>query len=317
MTGIGGKVEIARTGIMVTRIGFGTSALASIPSTYGYSVDEERALATLRAVFAGPSNFLDTSRGYGRGRGEQRIGTVIREMGGLPKGFVLATKLDRDHDTNRFTASDARRSLEESLEALGVDHFQIMHLHDPEYVPDLTEVTGRGGAIDELFKMKEEGIVGAVGLAAGTVEIMMPMLRNWDFDAMLTHNRFTLVNRNAQEMIDYCVSKGTSVINAAPFGSGVLAKGADAYKRYAYREAPGHVLDPIRKVEAICRRHGVPLGAAALQFSLRDPRITATLLGVTKPERIEEILEWAEWRIPAALWDELNALPYSTDDPQA
>src|SRR6185295_16877077 len=99
MTRISGKVEIGRTGVMVTRIGFGTSALGGMPGAYGYSVDDEQALATLRAIFAGPSNFLDTSRGYGRGRAERRIGTVIREMGGLPKGFVLATKLDRDHDT--------------------------------------------------------------------------------------------------------------------------------------------------------------------------------------------------------------------------
>jgi D-threo-aldose 1-dehydrogenase len=310
------SVKLGRTGRTVTRIGIGTSAIAGMPDTYGYSVSDDQARTTLRAVFAGPVNFLDTSRGYGRGRAEQRIGAVIREMGGLPLGFVLSTKLDRNYANNHFGAAEARRSLEESLEALGLDRIQIMHLHDPEYVPDLTEVMGRGGAIDELFKMKEEGIVGSVGLAAGDVDVMMPMLRGWDFDVMLTHNRFTLVNRNAEAMIDYCVSKGTAVLNAAPFGSGILAKGTAAYKRYAYRDAPEKVLAPIRKIEAICERYGVPIGAVALQFSLREPRITATILGITRPERIKETLDWANWPVPASLWEEVSALPFSTDNPQ-
>ena len=100
--------------------------------------------------------------------------------------------------------------------------------------------------------MKEEGLADAVGLAAGRVDIMIPMLKDWDFDALITHNRFTLANRNAEEMMDFAVKKGTAVLNAAPYAGGVLAKGSDSYDHYVYQQASDAMLDPIRRIEAIC-----------------------------------------------------------------
>jgi D-threo-aldose 1-dehydrogenase len=125
------------------------------------------------------------------------------------------------------------------------------------------------------------------------------------------------VNRNATPMIDFAVAKGIAVLNAAPYAGGVLAKGSDAFKRYVYQEASDEVLSPVKRIEAVCARHGVPPGAAALQFSMRDPRIASTICGVSKPERVEETIAWAEWKIPAALWDELRSLPFAMDDPEA
>ena len=204
MTGGGmDKVHLGRTGLMVTPVCFGASGLGDMPDTYGYGVDAERAKATVRAIFDGPVNFLDTSRIYGMGRSEERIGAVIRERGGLPAGFVLSSKLDRDPETKVFDAARARRSLELSLRALGLERIGLLHLHDPEHSRSLAEATGRDGALGELFRIREEGLASAVGLAAGTVEMMMPLLRDWDFDALITHNRFTLVNRNAEEMLDF------------------------------------------------------------------------------------------------------------------
>lgn len=301
----------------VSKVCFGTSSLSSMPDTYGYEVSPERAHATVRAIFDSPVNFLDTSRIYGFGRSEARIGDVIRERGGLPKNFVLSTKLDRDPKTNRFDAAQARRSLEESLKALNLDRVQLLHLHDPEHATSLAEITGPDGALPALIKMKEQGLCDAIGLAAGTLDVMMPLLKDWEFDALITHNRFTLVNRNAAPMIDFAAAKGIAVLNAAPYAGGVLAKGTDSFKRYVYQEATAEMLDPVRRVEAACARHGVPPGAAALQFSLRDPRITSTICGVSKPERVRETLEWADWKIPEALWAELSALPFATDDPEA
>jgi D-threo-aldose 1-dehydrogenase len=301
----------------VSKICFGTSSLASMPDTYGYEVSPERAHETVRAIFESKINFLDTSRIYGFGRSEDRIGDTIRARGGLPKNFVISTKLDRDPETNRFDASQARRSLEQSLKALGLERIHLLHLHDPEHARSLAEVTGPGGALPELMKMKAEGLVDAVGLAAGTLEVMMPLLRDWDFDALITHNRFTLVNRNATPMLDFAAAKGIAVLNAAPYAGGVLAKGTDSFKRYVYQEASAEMLDPVRRVEAVCAKHGVPPGAAALQFSLRDPRITSTICGVSRPERVRETLAWADWPIPEALWEELRALPFATDDPEA
>ncbi len=310
-------IKLGRTNLRVTPICFGTSGLGDMPGTYGYAVDEERARATVRAILDGPVNFLDTSRNYGLGRSEARVGAVIKELGGLPPGFVISTKLDRDMETRHFDAARARQSLEESLAALHVDRIQLLHLHDPEHAASLDGINGPNGAIAELFKMKEEGLVDAVGLAAGRIDIMMPMLREWDFDALITHNRFTLTNRNAEPMIALAQERGIAVLNAAPYAGGVLAKGTAEHPRYVYQEASAAMLEPVRKVEAICARHGVPTGPVALQFSMREPRIASTICGVSKPERVTQTLEWARHEVPQAVWDDLAALPFATDDPEA
>lgn len=311
------KVTLGNTGLSVSPICFGTSSLGNMPDTYGYEVGEAQAHETIRTIFDGPTNFIDVSRNYGFGRSEQRIGDVIRERGGLPDGFVVSTKLDRDTKTDKFDAGRARRSLEESLQALGLDKVQILHLHDPEYASSLDDVTGRGGAVAELFAMKEEGLADAVGLAAGRTDIMMPILRDWDFDALITHNRFTLTNRHAEEMIDLAQERGTAVFNAAPYSGGVLAKGSATYRRYVYQDASEEMLAPVHRIEAICAKYHIPPGAAALQFSMRDDRIAATICGVSKPERVAQTLEWAAFPIPGEAWAELLALAYETVDPEA
>jgi D-threo-aldose 1-dehydrogenase len=311
------KVRLGRTDLMVTPICFGTSGLGDMPDTYGYSVGAERAEATMASIFEGPVNFLDTSRIYGMGRSEERIGEALRKRGGAPTGFVISTKLDRDPDTNVFDAKQARRSLEQSLKALGLEQIDLLHLHDPEHSRLPGEATSKEGALGELFRMKEEGLAKAVGVAAGSVTMMTPLLEDWDFDALITHNRFTLVNRNAEAMIDLAHAKGVAVLNAAPYAGGVFAKGSDSYTRYVYQEASDAVLDPIRRIEAICARHGVPPGAAALQFSMRDPRVTSTICGVSKPERVKQTLDWARFPIPDAFWEELKTASFSTDDPEA
>lgn len=308
---------LGTTELDVTELCFGASALGDMPDTYGYSVDEDRARATVNAIFDGAVNFLDTSRNYGMGRSEERIGAVIKERGGLPKGFVLSTKLDRDMETGRFDADRVRRSLDESLTALGLDSIPLLHLHDPEHARDLTEITGEGGALDELFKLREEGLAQAVGLAMGRLDVMEPILRAYPFDALISHNRFTLLNRSASYMFDYAYDNDIAVLNAAPFAGGVLAKGSAAMPRITYQEASDDMLAPVRAIEAVCARHDVPIGIAALQFSLRDPRISSTIVGVSTPERVAQTLERAATKLPEALWDELSALPFSDEDPEA
>ncbi|KAB0678519.1 aldo/keto reductase [Aureimonas leprariae] len=296
---------------------FGTSGLGDMPDTYGYAVGEARADATLAAIFAERPAFLDTSRIYGMGRSEERIGKAIKSLGGLPEGSIISTKLDRDFETGRFDGERARRSLEESLTALGLDRIQIMHLHDPEHCWDLGEVTGKGGALEALVRMKEEGLVEAIGLAMGKVPLMRRLLGDWEFDAIISHNRFTLLNREADELFDEAHGQGTAVFNAAPYSSGILAKGSGQTRLIAYHEASEAQLEVVRRIEAICERHGIAMGAAALQFSMRDSRVTSTICGVTKPERVAETNAWAEAEIPAEAWDELMALPFSKEDPEA
>lgn len=311
------RTLLGNTGLAVSPICFGTAALGDMPDTFGYSVDAERARETVRAIFDSEVNFLDTSRIYGMGRSEERIGEVIRERGGLPDGFVISTKLDRNVETGVFDGAQARRSIEESLKALNLDKVQLLHIHDPEHAASLEQIRGPKGAIAELIKLKEEGLCDAIGLAAGVVETMMPLLADFPFDALITHNRFTLVNRNAAEMMDFAAERGIAVINAAPYATGVLAKGTAAGARYVYQEATEEQLDPIRRIEAICARYEIPTGAAALQFSLRDPRVASTVCGVTKPERVQQTLQWATLTIPEQAWAELMALPFEARDPEA
>lgn len=308
------KVPLAQTGLTIPNVIFGTSGLGGMVQTYGYDVDSERAKATVRAIIEAPTGILDTARIYAQS--ENRIGEVIRERGGLPEGFIVSTKLDRDPDTGRFDAAAARRSLETSLKLLNLDRVDILHLHDPEYVKDPNDYAGPDGSIAELMKMKEEGLTTATGLAAGPVDLMMPLMRDWDFDVVLSHNRYTLMNRNADPLIDLAVSRGMAVWNAAPYGGGLLAKGTAAHPRYAYKTASEEVLEPARQIEAICARYGIPPGAAALQFSMRDPRITATVCGVSRPERVQQTLDWAAVTVPDAAWEELLAVPFTTDNPQ-
>lgn len=301
----------------VSNVCFGTSPLGSMPNTYGYSVDDERAQATIKAMLKLNHCFIDTSRNYGEGRSEQRLGSVFRELGALPEHCVLATKLDRDFETDRMDAARVRRSVEDSLRALNVDRLQILHFHDPEHCADLNDITKSGGAMDELFRLKEEGLVDAVGLAMGDLPLMTQLLRGWEFDALVNHNRFTLLNRQADQMFARAQETGVAIFNAAPFAGGVLAKGSANSGRITYQDVTDDQMAPVRAIEEICARYNVPLGAAALQFSMRDPRITSTIVGVSKPERVTQTVSWAEWPIPEPAWEEFLALPFSTEDPEA
>ena len=305
------KNKIKDTGLEVTELSFGTSSLGSMPDTYGYEVPEDRAQKTLNRFFQGPVNMLDTSRNYAMGESEKRIGN------GWPKDLLLSTKLDRNMDTLILDKNRARESFEESLKTLNVDSVDILFLHDPEYAKDLSDITKKDGAMDELFKIKEEGLAKAVGIAMGKIDIMFPLLKDWNFDVMINHNRFTLINREANEMYDYASSKNIAIFNAAPYAGGVLAKGPDNFKKITYQDATEEKLTPAREFEKVCKKHNVELGAAALQFSLKDKRITSTICGVTSVESIEKNLTWANSKIPDEFWNEISKLSYSNNDPEA
>ncbi|MDE0110671.1 MAG: aldo/keto reductase, partial [Albidovulum sp.] len=248
---------------------------------------------------------------------EELIGEVVRERGGFPEHTILSTKIDRDFETRHLDAARARRSLEISLTKLGVDRIDILHLHDPEHCADLDEIVRKGGAMDELFKMKDEGLASAVGLAMGSVPLMSELLPRWEFDALINHNRWTLLNRTADRMYSDAHDRGIAILNAAPYAGGVFAKGSHRSNRITYQVVTDEAMSPVRRIEEICARHGVPTGAVALQFSIRDPRVASTIVGVSKPERISQSREWADLTVPDACWNEILALPVGNDDPEA
>jgi D-threo-aldose 1-dehydrogenase len=300
--------KLGRTNLDVTNIALGTSPLGSSPKLYGYAVDEERALDTIRAFFAGPLNFADTSNNYGQGRSEQAIGKVIRELGGIPAGKVVATKVDADPETHDFSGDRVRRSAEESLARLGIERFQLLHLHDPDLHMDFATGSRKGGAVDALVALKEQGIAESIGIATGDLRALTDYLNTEVFDVLLSHNKYTLLDRSAEPLMDACVHKGVAFLNAAPYGGGILARGPGATSRYAYREADEVLLQRASELEALCARHGVPLAAAALQFSMRDVRVASTVLGTSSRTRLEQTIALAEQPISEALWEAIERL---------
>src|SRR5262245_10367458 len=160
------------TNLLVTPLSMGFSCLSSMPDVFGYDVSEEQALATLRAFFQSPIKFLDTAAGYGDGESERRIGIVLGELGGLPEGFVLSTKVDRDARTGDFSGEQAGRSIERSLKLLGLDRFQIVFLHDPE-TTTFENIMQPGGAVDVMLRYKEQGVIDHIGVAGGPIDLMI------------------------------------------------------------------------------------------------------------------------------------------------
>jgi D-threo-aldose 1-dehydrogenase len=305
--------RLGRTGIEVTTICIGTSPLASMPSTYGYGVDEEQAVATVLAMFASPITFLDTSNGCGEdGAAERRIGEAIRRAGGLPPQVVLASKVDPDPRTDDFSGDRVRASLEESLERLGVDRLPLLHLHDPERI-SFEEGVAPGGPLEALVALREQGLVDRIGVAGGPVPLLTQYLDTGAFDVVLSHNRYTLLDRSAEAMFRAAAERGLGVINAAPYGGGMLSKGPAVQQRYAYGQGDEGVRRAAEAMAEACERHGVPLAAAALQFSLRAPFVDSTVVGVSSPERVAATLELAQVPIADELWDELERAVPSPD----
>jgi D-threo-aldose 1-dehydrogenase len=220
------KIEtrpLGRTGIEVTSLCLGTSALGSMPKTYGYEVSEQDALATLRRAFAGPVTFVDTSNIYGFGASEKLIGRVLAEIGGLPDGFVLATKVDPDASGD-FSGQRVRESLRESQLRLGLDHIPLVYLHDPEKI-SRDAAMAHDGPVAALKDPHASGEIDHLGVAGGPVDMMRRYVATGLFKVAITHNRFTLVDRSAGPLLDDCAAAGVALLNAAPFGGGMLVKG--------------------------------------------------------------------------------------------
>jgi len=277
---------LGNTSLLVSPLCFGCAPLGDMPETFGFSVAKERAHETLRAAFGSPVNFLDTAASYGDGEAEKRIGEVMRELGGVPPGYVVATKADRDLSTGDFSGEQMRRSVERSLRLLGMDKLPLVYLHDPEHA-SYEDIMAPGGAVEILVGLKEEGVIEHLGVAGGPVDLMIRYVETGIFEAVITHNRYTLINRTAEPLLERAVELSVPLLNAAPYGSGILAKGPDAYARYAYQDAPQEMIETVRGMSEVCTEYGISLAAAALQFSIKDPRVISTIVGLSRPERVQ------------------------------
>ncbi|WP_147915623.1 aldo/keto reductase [Ruania zhangjianzhongii] len=269
--------------------------------------DRADAVATARALLRTEHAMIDTSNAYDGGRSEQVIGRAIADLGGLPAHVQVISKADRDLGTGTFDRDRVLRSFEESTSRLGLDSLPLYQLHDP-YTITVAEAMAPGGAVQGLVELREQGAVGAIGVAAGPSALLTAYLETGAFDAVLSHNRFTLVDRSAADLFDRARRRGIVVFNAAPFGGGMLADGARSGARYAYRDAPAELLAWVQRADEVCARHRVPLAAAALAFSTRQVMISSTVVGLGSQARLTELAALLATPIPEDLWPALDAL---------
>ena len=293
MRGVGGS------GLRVTPVGLGTGSLGNPP--------EEQAVATVHRALDRGVRFFDTAPYYGAGEAERRLG---RALARVPRdSYVLATKVGRLVTTEGGVRYDLSRdavlrSVEESLGRLGLDRVDILHIHDPDDHPR--------EALDEAFpvlaELRAQGVIGAVGAGMNQWEMLAHFARNAPFDCFLLAGRYTLLEQGAlPEFLPLCLERNIAVFLGGVLNSGILATGARPGARYNYDAAPPEVLAHVGRLEAACACHGVPLYAAAMQFPLAHPAITAVLTGAIAPAELDANLDALRLPIPAALWAELRA----------
>ncbi len=296
---------LGTTGLTVSALCLGGGPLGGMPELFGYDVPEANAVSLVRRVFDSPIRFIDTSNGYSQGDSERRIGRAIAAAGGLPPGMVVATKVDaKDGD---YSGRRVRRSVQESIERLGLEHLPVVHLHDPEFHP-FAQLSGAGGAVEALVALRDEGVIGHIGVAGGDVREIRRYVELGVFELLLTHNRWTVVDRSAAELIDVAIARGMGVINGAVYGGGLLADPHGGGTKYGYRPASAETLHAIQSMAELAERNGTDLATVALAWSLSDERLASTVVGFTKPERIERLVAAATLDLPAAFWAELESL---------
>ena len=289
------------TRLTVSAITLGGSPLGSMPDLFGREVHTADAIELVRATLKSPIRTIDTANGYSGGESERRIGVALaqaRADGEVPDDLVVITKVDaKDGD---YSADRVRASVRESKERLGLDTLPLVHLHDPENY----SFESMQPAVEALVALRDAGEVGRIGLAGGPIPEMQRYLALEVFDALLVHNRWTLIDRSAGPIMAQARALGIPVINAAVYGSGVLAD--PTVDRYAY--AP---LTPARRAAvdamvAVCERYSTDIATAALQFSLRDANVATTVIGMSRAARVAETLAAVAQPLPDELFAELE-----------
>lgn len=309
--------------------------LAFTPLAYGAAnvgnlyraLTDEQAAEVLETAWSVGIRYFDTAPHYGLGLSERRLGaflatkprhqfTISTKVGRLlrpnPDGigrlddgndFAVPADLKRVWD---FSADGIRRSLEESLERLGLGSVDILYLHDPER-DDLAADLATG--VPGLVRLREEGLVSAIGLGSMSAEALLAGARTDALDLMMVAGRFTLAEQSAlAAVIPECRERGIGVVTAAVFNSGLLASGSPApTSRYDYGAVPADVLARVGAIAAVCEDFDVELAAAALQYTLREPSVRTVVVGSGRAEQIRQNAARMRAPIPEEFWAALAA----------
>lgn len=309
---------LGRTDVQVTELAYGAAGIGNLFRP----VAEEEAAAAIDAAWDAGIRTFDTAPHYGLGLSERRLGTALRDRprdtytvstkvgrllvhdhgGGddLANGFAVPATLRRVWD---FSADGVRRSLEASLDRLGLDRVDIVLLHDPD---DHAEQ-----ALDEAYpaleRLRGEGVVGAIGLGMNQCPVPTRFLRDTDIDVVLLAGRYTLLEQEGlDELLPEAEARGRSVLIGGAFNSGLLIDPKPG-ATYDYAPAPGPVLDRALRLKAVTERHGVPLRGAALAFPFAHPAVASVLTGARSAEEVRDAVDLLGRPLPPALWDDLRA----------
>ncbi|MGO4586124.1 aldo/keto reductase [Arthrobacter sp. 2RAF6] len=298
------------------KLGFGAAGIGNLYR----AMPDAQAAATVNAAWDAGVRYFDTAPHYGLGLSERRLGAVLSDK---PRSeFTVSTKVGRllvpnaagaDEKDDEgfdvpatskrqwdFSEAGIRRSIEESLERLGLNHVDISYLHDPD-VHDL----GRGisEALPALEKLRADGVVKAIGVGTNSAEAALECIEAADLDLVMLAGRYTLLEQPGVPLLDRCVARGTGVVNVGVFNSGLLARpevSEDAH--YNYARAHRALVERARAFAGVCREFGVELPTAALQFSLRHPAVLNVTAGASSPEQIVANAARMNEDVPEELW---------------
>lgn len=306
--------RLGHSDVEVTALGLGTAPLGGLFS----HVEDADAHAVVRSALDAGLEYVDTAPLYGHGIAERRVGAALA---GIDRSsYVLSTKVGRlildnpDGDSDGFADAppseavydyhpDAvRRSLEESLERLGLDRVDVVFIHDP----DDYEEQALTLAYPVLHDLREQGVVGAIGVGMNQSRIPTRFVRETDVDVVLLAGRYTLLDQSgAADLLPACAERGASVVIGGVYNSGLLADPRPG-STYNYAEAPRDLVTRAQELGAICASHGVPLKAAAIQFPLAHPAIACVLTGARAVAELDENLAMMAYDVPEGLWNDLS-----------
>ncbi len=295
-------VTLGGSGLRVSRIGLGTAPLGDLYT----SVSDTQATRTVHAALDCGITLFDTAPLYGAGKSERRLGAALR---GVPReSYQLSSKVGRVIEPDgsvRFdwTRDGILRSIEASLKRLQTSYLDIVHLHDPDDAEQVAVTV----AYPVLVNLKREGVVRAISAGMNQWQMLERLVDVVDLDCVLLAGRYTLLEQGALDsMLPHCQARCTAVLAAGIYNSGILATGPRVGAKYNYIDAPPEVIRRVEQLAAICERHDVSLHAAATQFPLGHPAVTAILVGAATPIEIMNAVEAYATPIPTQLWHDLR-----------
>jgi D-threo-aldose 1-dehydrogenase len=310
------RKTLGQTGIEVTTVGLGCAYLGSVGEEFG-EFSEERGLQTVWAALEGGIRLIDTAPLYQTTESERMVGRALHERPDLASGVVVETKCCRLREGSDYSYDAAMRSVEGSLRRLQMTRLELLYVHDPPKAA-LDQVMGPGGAVAALRKLQAEGVVGHIGVASNYPDDNAPYVETGEFEMAVVPDAYSLLNQVAQERILPAAERfGMGVVVATPLEKGLLAVGARGAHTPGVVPPTRHfspeALARVEQIEDVCRRHGVSLLAAALQYVTRHPVVASTIPGARNPAEALANAQAAGETIPEAVWQELQPLIQNWD----